>query len=1327
MLNFNKKFFQYLLISALVLQLYGCHEESHDFTFSILADPLRSHVPAYVDFTLDRDDAMPIADCSATWYFGDDVIMIGEIEASHRYKKPGTYTVKVDLSCGAQSSTASTDIEMYPEIDLALNAVSARPLDVSTDGVIEISMHLSNLADTPLRVPTNLDIYLSPNHDDYTVAGAMRIYRHVVSEFPAASDKESTQKLSFSIPVTSAIRTGTYYVIAIVNPDGETGELNLSNNVSVYDTSLTVRNQSTDGADLEAVRLQMSPDVTSILSSATASFEFLNQGSTTAEEFAYEIWIGSKDNSDNMDDAVLVSKSHLTGSVAGIRQTVQDILVSVTPPISDPGLYYFWLKLDSDNNIVERDETNNVIRSVGPIQVTNEPVLNADIIVQNVTFSPKLASRRSTFSTTVDIYNQGSQPTGSFICTVFLSDDMSLDVDKDHIVGSINIDDLHPTTSVQMSTTVEVDASIAAGEYYVYVFCDSSGVVAEAIEDNNIQRSDTKIEIADQTSIDLLFSQTSALSPETPQDGDEVSVSTQLCNNGSTGAGPNVVSLVRINQCDGSEKEVTRATVDGIDAKECRIVTLSFDQVCDFWCPSYAFTFVADATNVLIEDNEKNNSFTPKQTLTTTGRDCLCSSDKYEPNNVTTQATAVTAVDEDLTLCPYDEDWFRLDIHNNDSFRARLNHLHTRSPLTMELWRNDSILSTYSGADDLYLEGEKLSGADEFPYYIRIYGEKGAANHYHLDLETYTPGSPSGIDVAASSLTVEQNALSISEWRNVSVLVNNYASSAVSDISLGYYLSQTGNLDDTAVRLASTPIKTLAAGASQRYSVSLKLPADTPSATYHVIARIDDAQTLDDIRPDNNIAHSAPWLLDKSCWDILDPNEAFETAANIELQDDAFNADALRVCKTNDDYYKFSVEHGSSLDISVTAQTSGDYDIVLYDAYFNEITSSRTSNPIESIHRDIVVGDQTLYLRVFLNNNVYNASELTYDLSIKTSPAPAWLTCNPTFEPNNYFSASIDLNTAARSGKVMDICPSDDEDFFSTYLITGQKLKLAFDTDSPHLRAALYSMDDHHFVAMLTNLKTQSFDYTATQDGNYWVRVFTNTNEYVSQPYRLVTEVSSGVNYGLSNLSVLPSDPIAGQPITVSFDVTNHSDGTLGYIYYIRVFDDLRDDFLYTSVLTAAPETGETTSFRHKLTLPSYFDGDATLSVVIVQNNDFDQSDNTISKVLSVKAACTADAYEPNNTALSAKTLTAPITASICENDEDWYRLTISEETTISISFTHDDGDLDLFVYAQDGSALGSSVTASDTESVKISQPQTVYILVKGADSSVRNTYTLSF
>ena len=1321
---------RHFLLLALLL-LSGCSDSSDGLDFSIVPVPSRGHAPVTLSFTLERDDALSVGECTASWDFGDGVSMSGSVEAEHRYKRPGTFTVTADIDCGSKSGSSATDVVIYDEIDLSLASLTARPLDVSTDGSLEASVQVSNLNDSALRIPTNLDFYLTTSSDlsRFEPAASTRILRHVLTSFPAASDKDSTQKLDFSIPISSSLRTGTYHLAAVINPKGETGESNLDNNVAMFDTALTVRNQATDGADLKAVRLQMSPAVTSILTSATASFDLLNLGSTTAESFGYEIWLGSKDNADNMDGATLVSSSVIEGSVSGTVQTFQDVLVSVTPAVSEPGLYYFWLIIDPDDKIVERDETNNTVRSTSPIQVTNEPVLNADIIVEAVTFSPATASRGNTFSTVVDVYNQGSQPTGSFICTIFLSGDMSLDVDKDKIVGSINVDDLQPTSALSLTTSVQVDESIVPGSYYVYAFCDSSGVITEANEDNNIQRSNEQIAITATSSVDLLLSQVSSFSPETPSDGDQVLLQAQLCNNGSTGAGPSVVSVMRQNLCDSSKVEVARQTVESVESNSCIPLMIPFRQVCDFWCPRYALTLTADATNVLNETNENNNSLTLEQTLVTGGTDCVCHSDQFEPNNTMTIATLAASLNDDLTLCPGDADWFKLDITNGESFRAHVFHDYDRSPLKLELWQNDDLLRGYAGSADLYMEAERVADADAAPLYLLVQSDApGEGNHYHIDLETYSAPAPSGIDIAASNLTVENGRLSVAEWRTVSVQIDNLSNEAVSGLRIGYYLSQTGQIDETATKLATQTVDTVAPNVTKIIDASLKIPSDTPSATYHLVVKADDDNALNDVRPSNNIARSTGWVLDKSCWDTLDPNESFETAATVVFTDATFAMSGLHVCKTNDDYYRFDVLNGTSLEITATAASYGDFDMVLYDSHFNEITASRTSSATETIKQDVIVGNQTLYLRIFLLDNTYNADEIVYSLSIESKPAAEWLTCNAAAEPNGFFSSAASLREVSRSGETLAVCPATDEDYYQIELLAGERLQVGFETDSPRLRASLYGGEEHRFIAMLTNLANQKFDYTATADSTFWIRVFTNASEYTSQSYRVLLKEETGLNYGLSSLALAPETPIAGQPATAAFSVTNLSDVESAWAYRLRVISASHSEILYTSSVQSALAANETAHFRHKVTLPASISGNADFRVELMLDDDVDQSNNIASKTLNIVTACSADIYEPNDTALSAKSLTnAPVLATICEGDEDWYTLHATSDQIISLYAVHDSGDLDLYVYDASGQIVAKSVTANDNESVRINSDQKIYILVKGADSSIRNNYTLSF
>ncbi|MCL2326254.1 MAG: hypothetical protein FWC40_07175 [Proteobacteria bacterium] len=1328
-MDYHRRLYGWMALVFFTLVL-GCSESAHDFGFSIVADPARSHAPSLVRFELLRDDGVPLHGCTADWNYGDGVAMTGSLDAERRYQAAGKYRVEVSLRCGLESSAATTTVEIFDTIDLAVGSVSARPLNVSTDGQMTVSFQLSNTAKSPLRVATVVDVYLSPSNSTqgYLEGGAVRIYRQTLSSFPSVDEADSTQRMTYEISLSPVIRTGVYYVVVVVNPDANVGESDRSNNVAISDVAVTVRNSSTDGADLVAANLQMKPSVTGVLSAASAYFEIFNQGSTTDEVFWYEIWMGEKDNAHDMHGATLVSAARVEGSLAGVRQVFQDVLLPVTPPIWEPGLYYFWLKVDATDVIAERDKTNNITRSVAPIQVTNEPILDADIIVDRVDFSPGSASPGGTISVSVSVYNQGSQPTGSFVCTVFLSRDMSFDPTKDIVVGSLNVDDLAPMSGRTLSTIAEIDGRVTAGMYWVYVFCDSTGVVAEANEDNNIQRSLEQLQIVSEASVDLLFGPIRMLSDSTLSDGASVSLLANLCNQGKTGAGPSVVSLVRENMCSGTRQELLRERVGGVEPNDCLSVPLEVPMVCDFWCPYYRLHLIADATQVIDETDKTNNSAVVSPNIVMQGEDCQCQGDAFEPNNLLSEASVVGNLEAALTLCHDDVDWYRLDMSQNQHFEVHLKHDRQRGPLRLELWRGVEQITHYVGSDDLYLSGTRVTNADTLPVYMRVVGQNGGANHYHLSLSIY--GNQTGVDLSASGLQIEEGALSLTAYRNVSVILDNLGTEASGATTLGYYLSRTGNIDETAFRLASQPVAAMPAGSQRSVSISLKLPPDTVSGSYHLVARVDDEAILNDVRRSNNVARSSAWIIDRACWDRFDPNDSFEDAAVLDLSSQSFFADDLRVCKAKRDFYRLDIRHGMSLDIAVTGKTHGDFDIVLYDHAYNEITSSRTGKATETIHRDIVVGDQILYLEVFLLNSPYNPDELRYALDIRTASAASWLTCLATFEPNDFFSSAADLRTAAKSGLEADICPHTDQDYYVIDLIAGERLQIGFETQSTLLRAALYAGPTQRFVAMLTNLTTQTFDYTATESDKHWIRIFTNVNDLVSHRYTLRWLAQDGLDYGLRNVQLSPAHLIAGQSLNLTFDVVNFATASSSYGYEVILSQGTQRTTLVS--VSAQPPISESASIthRHKFSIPTIYAGDAILSLQLLVENDINLANNRQTFYVHIADACPADIYEPNGTALSAYPITGfPIAATLCEGEDDWFSLELNTPAILHIAFDHKAGDLDAYAYDAKGALVDASVTANDVEILSLFPSggrQTFYIRITGANDSVRNNYTIT-
>ncbi|MBO4349771.1 MAG: pre-peptidase C-terminal domain-containing protein, partial [Proteobacteria bacterium] len=1108
--------------------------------------------------------------------------------------------------------------------------------------------------------------------------------------------------------------------------DGRIGESNYENNASYYGQSITIRNQATDGADLTPVRLQISPATTSRLTAATAQFEILNQGSTTGDTFQYEIWLGAKDNATDMTGAVKIHESSIEGAMSGVEQSVKNVMLSVTPAISEPGLYYFWLVLDTTDVVIERDETNNAVRSLAPVQVTNEASIDADIAIEGVSFTPSTSTPGGTFSATVDLYNQGSQPTGSFICTIYLSSDMSLDVDSDPAVGSVNVDDLPALGSRQMTAIMETDTGIKTGKYWVYAFCDSSGIVPEANEDNNIQKSESQLTVASESNIDLVMGIPKLESSDKLKDGSNVRVSVILCNKGTTSAGPSYFSAMRTNLCDNSQIELEHLLVEGLEAGECKTINVDKPLVCDFWCPNYKLTFTADATLIVDEINEENNTAALSKSITMTGDDCVCASDAYEINGSIAMASKISNIDDDLTLCKGTNDFFQLDITNGENYEIMLSHDSSRAALKMDLYRGSELVSTYMGGDTLYLSGNQVTNIDESPLYFKVSSARDLnsdANRYHLKTSVYGVGQ--GIDIAASNLIIPNGMLDASDNQTVSVDIANLGNKKSSDFFIGYYISETSEIDETAWRIARQSVSALGPKESVTKTISLKLPSDTPGGYYHLIAKADDDETNTDIRPTNNLARTSAWHFERSCWDTLDPNESFETARKIELVDGAYHKDELAVCQTNADYYAFDVKNNSTLDITVSSTTKGDFDIVLFDAFGDEMISSRTGATTESIHRDLIVGDQTLYLYVFMPENIYNASELAYSLDIKTGTAPAWSHCDATFEPNNFPSASSDLRQAAISGQQAAICPATDNDYYAITLAANERLQVGFETEETGLRAALYRGSDMTFLGMLTNLKTQTFDYTAITEGTYYLRVFTNAKDAKTMTYRLkwLGEEAGSCDLAVSSLTSSPQNLFAGGALTVDFDVKNIGKNAADYEAEIALSTASRNAIL--GKLNGNLEPSATNHVREKYTIPAQFQGNATLSVSLTASGDVALGNNKATQNIQIASACQNDAAEPNDNILKATPLEKSFSGIICPSDEDWFSLTLAKDAKISLAFTHTQGDLDLYVYDTDGSEVAASVTAMDTETLELT-PGSYYLLVRGADSSVTNAYTIS-
>lgn len=1299
--------------------LAGCGvSDDENMGFSIYATPSRSHAPIEVLFELMRDNGGEVVECSGTWDFGDGVVLSGEYETRHTYRKAGAYEVVVDLECGDERGQSTTTVEIYDSVDLSVTSVQARPENISTGGVLTVSFQVSNAAGAALGAPVTLDVYLAPtaNADAYMDGTAIRIYRQTIDELGQAGEENSVVQFPLEIALESSVRTGAYYVIAVVNGDRTVGEISYDDNAAVSSLPIMVLNELTDGVDFKALGLDVAPASTSLLSAVTASFRFTNLGATTDEEFRYEIWMGAKDDGEDRTQGVLVHESTLAHGLSNVEQTIQNVLIPITPAVTERGSYYFWLVLNAGESVREGNMSNNVVRSAAPVRIMEEDIVDADIAVESVKFSPSSTNVGGTALVDVKVVNRGSQPTGSFICTVFLSEDMSLEPEKDIVAGAINIGDLSADSDREVSSIVEIDTGVSAGEYWFYVFCDSSGVIAEADENNNIQRSNEQISVAGSSDIDLVVGEGRYTTPLSLSDGDDVSFSVKLCNKGKTGAGPSWISATRINRCDSSRVEVDRQLVNGLEPDACTTIEFETSLVCDFWCPNYQFEVMADVTNIVLESRKENNT-TILPTVSVVGSECVCASDAYEPNDLWGVASRITSIDEDLTICSNDTDFYKIDVPENGSYEARVSHDMAQSPLKLNVYHGTSLVASYHGVSDLYVAEYHYDTGRDGDVRLSISGvEKDGANRYHLTTSVYSDGE--GIDLAASNLMID-GELSAAESTRVTVKVDNLGSEKTPGVKLGYYLSPTMELGKESHRLAQHDLDPIAVGGSIEAYAEVLLPSDMAWGNYFLIVRVDDEGALEDVRPTNNFARSMQMHFDRSCYDVLEPNDSLDSPRSLVFESGKIHYADLRVCQSNRDYYAIDVEHGDQLDIAVTAQTVGDFDIYLYDAKGNEIAASRTASSVEKIHLDYVLGSQTFVLEVRQLENVYNAKETTYSLDISKKDAPSWLLCSETYEPNNAASVSYDLRKAVAEGGVAEICPDTDEDYYRIAMAEGDRLQLGFETSSSMLRAALYRGESLQFISLLTNLRAQHFDYTSTEVADYYIRVFTNATTIGDKSYRLRWLGESGGDVGVLNL-VAPMRVHAGDELSISFDVKNDGEETAHYTATISLGESQLD------VLEGDIDAGSVRNEKRKVRIPSYTEpGTFDLRVALESSNDLNLTNNAITRGLTILALCHPDKYEPNDNILQAVELASQSAeGTVCIDDEDWFRVSEGVKSA-TLQLSDAEGSLKMTAYDEQGRKLIESDTGSEIESLDLTNAK--YVRIKGSTSESASNYVLKF
>jgi hypothetical protein len=760
-------------------------------------------------------------------------------------------------------------------------------------------------------------------------------------------------------------------------------------------------------------------------------------------------------------------------------------------------------------------------------------------------------------------------------------------------------------------------------------------------------------------------------------------------------------------------------------------------------------------------------------------------------NNFGTTPTSLGTVagfkrENDLSIhTPTDQDWFSFTItgQTNNNHYIAIDFNNTQGNLDLALYDNQGRLITYEANNS---DGEYISlwGLPQGAYRAAVYSWLGQTNEY--DLIINAPGTTSGIqsdsfesnNTRSAAKTLKNFGWSsesgYKEWNNLSI------HTASDEDWFSFDLKQTGaeghfvgialdNIQgDLDIELYNSAGNKIGESKGTRNFESISL-AGRGTGTYFVrVLGFNGA-----VNPNYFLVVNTPGD------DIFEANNTRAVAKDLSnLRTSPLKTwQNLSITAGDNDWFKFNLpSRGTANDfVSVTFNHSlGDVDLELYNSSGTRILSSAGTSNSERISLEgQTSGDY--FVRVLGYNNATNPN---YDLTISAPLANG----ADSFESNNSFSTAYNLNNQiapSQQGRQVVTLGTDPEEFLSihngsdvdwfkfTIAGAGQQghyAAISFDHTLGDLDLQLYNSSNTLLKTSAGVANAHSVDLKGLSAGTYYLRVYGHNGEVnpsytltVDAPFAGVTAdwgegsdnnnvVSRATNLGKldrqfnrGNLSITANDvdwfrfeiDAKGRLSDAAGITFNHQQGDL-------------DIELYASDGTTLLDSSQGVGNTESISLNGRNAGVYFLRVYGYGGATNSEYSVAISAPVNA-AGDWADRLAANNTAATARDLRTVQGFQTWEpfsihtaTDVDWFKFTTlataSATDYLQIDFDHTLGDLELELYAANGTTLlGKSETTNNFERLNLvntsNQPLgagTYLVKVTGYNGAINPSYQLS-
>jgi len=473
--------------------------------------------------------------------------------------------------------------------------------------------------------------------------------------------------------------------------------------------------------------------------------------------------------------------------------------------------------------------------------------------------------------------------------------------------------------------------------------------------------------------------------------------------------------------------------------------------------------------------------------------------------------------------------------------------------------------------------------------------------------------------------------------------------------------------------------------------------------------------------------------------DAYEPNDT--DSAAVPLTDG--NYPGLFACSGDDDWYELTLLGGEAATIELAfSDAEGDIDAYFWDPTVTSVLTSGETTDDDEVFSYPVVIDGTYYVQVALIVDSGSVPGNPYEMTVTSAP-----TCAPdAYEPNDSIGAATSIPIGNTAGAT--VCELE-PDYYSFNLNTGDNVTVGINFPHAEGDLDLFLYDD--LGVEVASSDSVSDDevilYTALGAGTYTIGVFNvdDTGPVPGNAYDIDLAVSL---FTCSGDVYEPNDDAAEAGATANGfygGLTVCEDVFDWYAFTVSAGDIIRVDIDFShaegdldlyihdtvgSTVASAISTSDNESLLYTVAT-----GGVHYAEVALLSDDGPQPGNRYDLDLTAySATCPTDFTEPNDTDSTADGIEPPGYQNmyVC-SDDDWYSVNAPSgiELEVQLSFDHDEGDIDVFLYDAGLGLLESGETSDDDEEVfaDTTSAGTYYVqvvLFSDTGPAVGNVYDLT-